>query len=88
VVNLDLQDFFPAIGYRRVKGLFRAFGYSEAEACIIIAAVPPTLNPAESPDGISRTEPARSRTATPLTRARRGSWHTTGTQKHLGATER
>ncbi|MBV9924753.1 MAG: RNA-directed DNA polymerase [Acidobacteria bacterium] len=34
VVNLDLQDFFPSIGYRRVKGLFRAFGYSEAAATI------------------------------------------------------
>lgn len=34
VVNLDLQDFFPSISYRRVKGLFRAFGYSEAAATI------------------------------------------------------
>jgi RNA-directed DNA polymerase len=34
VVNLDLQDFFPSIGYRRVKGLFRALGYSEAAATI------------------------------------------------------
>ena len=35
VVNFDLQDFFPSIGYRRVKGLFRAFGYSEAAATIL-----------------------------------------------------
>ncbi|HZB46292.1 MAG TPA: reverse transcriptase family protein [Pyrinomonadaceae bacterium] len=34
VVNLDLKDFFPSISYRRVKGLFRAFGYSEAAATI------------------------------------------------------
>lgn len=34
VVNLDLQDFFPSVGYRRVKGLFRALGYSEAAATI------------------------------------------------------
>ena len=34
VVNLDLQDFFPSIGYRRVKGLFHALGYSEAAATI------------------------------------------------------
>lgn len=34
VVNLDLKDFFPSISYRRVKGLFHAFGYSEAAATI------------------------------------------------------
>ncbi|OLP18435.1 RNA-dependent DNA polymerase [Leptolyngbya sp. 'hensonii'] len=35
VINLDLQDFFPTISYRRVKGLFRSFGYSEAVATIL-----------------------------------------------------
>ncbi|MBV9958422.1 MAG: RNA-directed DNA polymerase, partial [Acidobacteria bacterium] len=35
IVNLDLQDFFPSISYRRVKGLFRSFGYSEAAATIL-----------------------------------------------------
>jgi RNA-directed DNA polymerase len=34
VVNLDLQDFFPSVCYRRVRGLFRALGYSEAAATI------------------------------------------------------
>jgi RNA-directed DNA polymerase len=34
VVNLDLQDFFPTVTYRRVRGLFRALGYSEAAATI------------------------------------------------------
>lgn len=34
VVNLDLQDFFPTVSYRRVKGLFRHLGYSEAAAII------------------------------------------------------
>ena len=34
VINLDLKDFFPSIAYKRVKGLFRAFGYSEAAATI------------------------------------------------------
>ncbi|MGL5094899.1 MAG: reverse transcriptase family protein, partial [Planctomycetia bacterium] len=34
VVNLDLKDFFPSIGFRRVKGLFRSFGYSEQAALI------------------------------------------------------
>lgn len=34
VVNLDLKDFFPSISYARIKGLFRALGYSEAAATI------------------------------------------------------
>ena len=34
VVNLDLEDFFPSIGYRRVRGVFRAIGYSEAAATV------------------------------------------------------
>lgn len=34
IINFDLQDFFPSISYRRVKGLFRSFGYSEAAATI------------------------------------------------------
>jgi retron-type reverse transcriptase len=34
IINLDLKDFFPSIAYRRVKGLFRSFGYSEAAATI------------------------------------------------------
>lgn len=33
-INFDLQDFFPSISYKRVKGLFRAIGYSEAAATI------------------------------------------------------
>ncbi|MEM9195087.1 MAG: reverse transcriptase domain-containing protein [Myxococcota bacterium] len=32
VINLDVKDFFPSIGFRRVKGLFRALGYGEAVA--------------------------------------------------------
>jgi retron-type reverse transcriptase len=34
VINIDLKDFFPTVGYKRVKGLFRALGYSEAAATI------------------------------------------------------
>lgn len=34
LINLDLQDFFPSISYRRTKGLFRTLGYSEAVATI------------------------------------------------------
>lgn len=34
VINLDLQDFFPSISYKRVKGLFISLDYSEAAATI------------------------------------------------------
>ncbi len=34
IINFDLQDFFPSISYRRVKGLFQSLGYSEAAATI------------------------------------------------------
>ncbi len=34
VVNLDLKDFFPSIDYKRVKGLFLKFGYSQQFATI------------------------------------------------------
>jgi len=34
VINVDLKDFFPSIGYKRVKGLFEALGYSEQLAII------------------------------------------------------
>ncbi len=34
VINVDLKDFFPTISYRRVKGVFRALGFSEAAATI------------------------------------------------------
>lgn len=34
IVNIDLQDFFPSISYKRVKGLFKSFGYSEAASIV------------------------------------------------------
>ena len=34
IINFDLKDFFPSISYKRVKGLFLSFGYSEAAATI------------------------------------------------------
>jgi retron-type reverse transcriptase len=34
VVNLDLSDFFPTIGFGRVRGVFRKLGYSPAVATI------------------------------------------------------
>ena len=35
VINLDLQDFFPTLSYRRIKGVFKALGYSESAATIL-----------------------------------------------------
>lgn len=35
IINMDLKDFFPSISYKRVKGLFRSFGYSEAVSTIL-----------------------------------------------------
>jgi len=35
VINLDLQNFFPTINYRRVKGLFHKMGYSESLSTIL-----------------------------------------------------
>ncbi|MFN8671613.1 MAG: retron St85 family RNA-directed DNA polymerase [Candidatus Sericytochromatia bacterium] len=35
IINIDLKDFFPTISYKRVKGLFKNFGYSEAIATIL-----------------------------------------------------
>lgn len=35
VINLDLKDFFPTITFARVKGVFRAFGYSSQIATIL-----------------------------------------------------
>jgi RNA-directed DNA polymerase len=35
VINLDLSDFFPSITFKRVRGVFRKLGYSEAVATIM-----------------------------------------------------
>lgn len=35
VVNFDLQDFFPSIGFYRVRGLFQSFGYSRQVATLL-----------------------------------------------------
>lgn len=35
VVNFDLKDFFPAIGFYRVRGLFQSFGYSRQVATLL-----------------------------------------------------
>lgn len=35
VVNLDLKDFFPSVGWLRVRGLFQSLGYSPQIATIL-----------------------------------------------------
>ncbi len=44
VVNLDLENFFPSIGYPRVKGIYRQLGYSEevATLCALLSTEPET----------------------------------------------
>ncbi|BBD60847.1 RNA-directed DNA polymerase [Nostoc sp. HK-01] len=34
IINVDLKDFFHSISYKRVKGLFISFGYSESASTI------------------------------------------------------
>ncbi|HYT94151.1 MAG TPA: reverse transcriptase domain-containing protein [Gemmataceae bacterium] len=45
VVNLDVKDFFPSVTFRRVKGLFQAFGYSEHVATVfaLLCTEPPRV---------------------------------------------
>lgn len=45
VINLDLKDFFPTLGFRRVKGLFAKLGYSEQIATLLalICTEPPRV---------------------------------------------
>jgi RNA-directed DNA polymerase len=44
VVNFDLENFFPSISYKRVKGIFRSFGYSESLATVfaLVSTAPET----------------------------------------------
>ena len=35
VVNLDVAEFFPTVSYRRIRGMFRRFGYGEQVATIL-----------------------------------------------------
>jgi retron-type reverse transcriptase len=45
VVKLDLEDFFPSITYRRVRGLFQAIGYGDVVAICLAKLC--TVRPAE-----------------------------------------
>ncbi|MEZ5427821.1 MAG: reverse transcriptase family protein [Pyrinomonadaceae bacterium] len=35
VINFDLENFFPSVTYKRVKGVFRSLGYAEALATVL-----------------------------------------------------
>jgi RNA-directed DNA polymerase len=54
VLRIDLEEFFPSITFRRVKGLFQSFGYNEGVATLLalLATEPPrvpvVLSPASS----------------------------------------
>jgi RNA-directed DNA polymerase len=48
VVRVDLEDFFPTVHYRRVKGLFQAHGYGEEVAGTLAGL---TTHRAKLPDG-------------------------------------
>jgi retron-type reverse transcriptase len=45
VINLDLKDFFPTVTFRRVKGLFQKFGYSEQVSTVLglVCTEPPRV---------------------------------------------
>jgi retron-type reverse transcriptase len=48
VVRVDLEDFFPTVHYRRVKGLFQAHGYGDEVAGVLAGL---TTYRAKLPDG-------------------------------------
>jgi RNA-directed DNA polymerase len=48
IVNVDLKDFFPSISYRRVKGMFQTYGFSEAIATVFaLICTAPTVEEVE-----------------------------------------
>ncbi len=54
VLRMDMQDFFPSIGFRRVKGLFASFGYSEGVATVLALLATETPRVAVTFDGQKR----------------------------------
>lgn len=53
VINVDLKDFFPTVTYRRIKGVFRKLGYSEAVAtALALICTEPTVDEVEL-DGVT-----------------------------------
>ena len=35
VINMDLEDFFPTVGFPRIRGVFRKLGFSESVATVL-----------------------------------------------------
>ncbi len=54
VVKVDLKDFFPSLGMRRVKGFFEGLGYSEGVATIFALLTTETPRIAVTFDGRRR----------------------------------
>ncbi|PTL82809.1 reverse transcriptase family protein [Vitiosangium sp. GDMCC 1.1324] len=48
VVRVDIEDFFPTVHYRRVKGLFLAYGYGDEVAGVLAGL---TTHRTKLPDG-------------------------------------
>ncbi|HWB80567.1 MAG TPA: reverse transcriptase family protein [Nannocystaceae bacterium] len=48
VMNLDLENFFPTLDFRRIKGVFRRLGYSESVATTLaLLTTEPPRTPAQ-----------------------------------------
>jgi len=58
VVNIDIEDFFPTITYRRVRGVFQALGYGEetAIALALLCTVEPVAEAQKVVGGSSRRQ--------------------------------
>lgn len=54
IVKIDLKDFFPSVGVRRVKWLFERLGYNEAVASILALLCTETPRVAVTFDGQKR----------------------------------
>lgn len=52
IINIDLQDFFPSISYKRVKGLFAKLGYSEQLSTIFALVCTQAHTEEASLDGV------------------------------------
>lgn len=53
VVNLDLRDFFPTVHWRRARGLFRSFGYSNAVSTLLALICSEAPTDAVELDGVT-----------------------------------
>jgi RNA-directed DNA polymerase len=54
VIRIDLEEFFPSITFRRVKGLFESFGYNEGVATLMALLVTEAPRVAATLDGERR----------------------------------